>query len=160
MEDTAFEADIEQGVSPSSGTSPFSANDRDFDDFASPAGETVMAEKGATPSAPIQSGSQLKKIMDQFYKDVDSIKSDIDDVKDATRHILELHEKVFSSTVDQRDREYSLEMRGTVDATNKTAKRTKNLLALLKEENATYRKDKKLGASDMRYAIYIFFLFV
>jgi hypothetical protein len=89
-------------------------------------------------------------LMDQFYKDVEAIKTDIDKLKTATKRILDLMEKILASTSEVTDRTLNNDMRQTVDDTNKVAKNTKNLLALLKEENIKYKKDKKIESSNMR----------
>jgi hypothetical protein len=117
-------------------------------------GEEEDAWGNVAKAEPKNDPQQL--LMDQFYKDVENIKTDIDKLKNATKRILDLMEKILASTSEVTDRTLNNEMRQTVDDTNKVAKNTKNLLALLKEENTKYKKDKKIEASNMRF-VYEYF---
>jgi len=105
---------------------------------------------GAPPAKKEPSNDPQQLLMDQFYKDVEAIKTDIDTLKNATKRILDLMEKILASTSEVTDRSLNNDMRQTVDDTNKVAKHAKNLLALLKEENMKYKKEKKIESSNMR----------
>lgn len=89
--------------------------------------------------------------MEKFFRHVDLVKEDIDAVKNATKQIGEINEEAVLATSTSKESELSGILRPIVDKTNKRAKRTKNLLALLKEENQKLKKEKGTKASDMRY---------
>lgn len=89
--------------------------------------------------------------MEKFFRHVDFVKEDIDAVKEATKRIGEINEEAVLATTTSKESELSRILRPIVDETNKRAKRTKNLLALLKEENEKLKKEKDTKASDMRY---------
>lgn len=89
--------------------------------------------------------------MEKFFRHVDFVKQDIDAVKEATKRIGEINEEAVLATTTSKESELSRILRPIVDETNKRAKRTKNLLALLKEENEKLQEEKGTKASDMRY---------
>mmetsp|Transcript_1724 Transcript_1724/g.4104 ORF Transcript_1724/g.4104 Transcript_1724/m.4104 type:complete len:323 (-) Transcript_1724:189-1157(-) len=88
--------------------------------------------------------------MEKFFRHVDLVKEDIDAVKNATRQIGEINEEAVLATTTSKEKELSHILRPIVDKTNKRAKRTKNILALLKDENQKLKKEKETKASDMR----------
>lgn len=118
--------------------------------------ETDENVKPLSPNKPAHGdvemgeGAAQPKYMESFFRDVDSIKADIDAVKEAARRIGEINEDAILATTTDRENELSRELRPLVDETNKRAKRTKNLLALLKEENAKLKKEGDVKSSDMR----------
>ena len=94
---------------------------------------------------------QQPKYMESFFKDVDAIKADVDAIRDATKRVGEINEEAIKATTTSKEEELSRLLKPLIDKTNKRAKRTKNLLALLKEENQNLKNDKQVKASDMRY---------
>jgi len=94
--------------------------------------------------------AQQAKYMDAFFKDVDNIKDDIEAVKGATKRVGEISEAAIMSTSTAKEEQLSQELKPLIEATNKRAKRTKNLLALLKEENAKLKGEDAVKDSDMR----------
>ena len=96
-------------------------------------------------------GGSQPEHMEKFFRHVDFVKEDIDAVKEATKRIGEINEEAVLATTTSKESELSRILRPIVDETNKRAKRTKNLLALLKEENEKLKKEKDTKASDMRY---------
>ena len=96
-------------------------------------------------------GGKQPEHMEKFFRHVDFVKEDIDAVKEATKRIGEINEEAVLATTTSKESELSRILRPIVDETNKRAKRTKNLLALLKEENEKLKKEKDTKASDMRY---------
>mmetsp|Transcript_14883 Transcript_14883/g.21241 ORF Transcript_14883/g.21241 Transcript_14883/m.21241 type:complete len:346 (-) Transcript_14883:281-1318(-) len=93
---------------------------------------------------------QQPKYMESFFKDVDAIKADVDAIRDATKRVGEINEEAIKATTTSKEEELSRLLKPLIDKTNKRAKRTKNLLALLKEENQNLKNDKEVKASDMR----------
>jgi len=90
------------------------------------------------------------KFMESFFKDVDGIKADIDAIRNATKRVGEINEEAILATSTAKEEELSNQLKPLIDQTNKRAKRTKNLLALLKEENQKLKDEKTVKASDMR----------
>mmetsp|Transcript_39999 Transcript_39999/g.58817 ORF Transcript_39999/g.58817 Transcript_39999/m.58817 type:complete len:353 (-) Transcript_39999:192-1250(-) len=90
------------------------------------------------------------KYMETFFQDVDNIKEDIEAIRDATKRIGEINEEAVLATTTAKEEDLSHQLKPLVDATNKRAKRTKNLLALIKEDNAKLKKDDEVKQSDMR----------
>mmetsp|Transcript_46718 Transcript_46718/g.141551 ORF Transcript_46718/g.141551 Transcript_46718/m.141551 type:complete len:268 (-) Transcript_46718:195-998(-) len=88
--------------------------------------------------------------METFFRDVESIKADIESVSKATKRIGEINEEAVLATTDAKEAQLSNELRPLVNDTNKRAKRTKNLLALLKEDNEKLKKEDGIKQSDMR----------
>jgi hypothetical protein len=95
-------------------------------------------------------GNSQPKFMESFFKDVDGIKADIDVIRNATKKVGEINEEAILATSTAREEELSNQLKPLIDQTNKRAKRTKNLLALLKEENKKLEGEKTVTASDMR----------
>lgn len=116
------------------------ADDDDDDQYDNDAGGDVEMQK--TPQQP--------SYMDHFYKEVDSIKEDIEQVKKATRKISDINEEALQATTTEKENELSNKLRPLVDSTNNRAKRTKNLLGLLKEETKKLETEGKINGSDLR----------
>ena len=109
----------------------------DSEDEAS-AGDVEMATKQPTH-------------MEHFFREVEGIKSDIESVKKATQTIGEINESALHATTTREEEELSNRLRPLVDKTNKQAKRTKNLLGVLKEENKKLKDEGSAKGSDLRY---------
>ena len=112
-------------------------DDAEFEDEAG--GDIEMQNKPQQPS-----------YMDHFFNEVESIKEDIDHVKRATRKIGDINEEALQATTTEKENELSNKLRPLIDATNNRAKRTKNLLGLLKEETKKLETEGKLNPSDFR----------
>ena len=115
-------------------------DDEDDDQFDNEAGGDV--EMAKTPQQP--------SYMDHFFNEVESIKEDIEHVKRATRKIGDINEEALQATTTEKENELSNKLRPLVDATNNRAKRTKNLLGLLKEETKKLETEGKINSSDLR----------
>lgn len=100
----------------------------------------------------IEMGSTPNNEMDQFFREVDGIKADIDAVGSAAKMIDKINEQAMRATTTAEENRLSQQLKPLVDNTNKRAKRTKNLLSVLKEETEVWEKDKskKYKSSDLR----------
>jgi hypothetical protein len=90
------------------------------------------------------------KYMQSFFRDVDSIKADIDAVKVATQTIHQINEEAQMATTSEKENELSDRLRPLVQSTNVRAKRTKNMLALIKKETDTLKEGGEAKSSDVR----------
>ena len=88
--------------------------------------------------------------MENFFKEVDSIKADIDAVAQASKDIAKINEQSMRATTTAEEQKLSKKLKPLIDTTNKRAKRTKNLLGLLKEETEKLKAEGTLNASDIR----------
>ncbi|KAL7569068.1 hypothetical protein ACA910_016911 [Epithemia clementina (nom. ined.)] len=93
---------------------------------------------------------QQAKHMEHFFREVESIKEDIEAVKKATRSIADINEAALQATTTDEENELSRKLRPLVDQTNKRAKRTKTLLGLLKEETKKLQDENSIKQSDLR----------
>lgn len=102
-------------------------------------GDIEMGE--STPTQP--------KHMEHFFREVESIKADIEAVQKATKKVGDINERALQATTTEEENVLSNQLRPLVNETNKRAKRTKTLLGLLKEENK--KLEKTIKPSDLRY---------
>jgi hypothetical protein len=122
----------------------------DDDDVA---GKERDLEKGSSSKTSKQQPQEQPKIdyMGHFYREMDAIKENIDQVGVATRAIRELEELALSATTAQQEEDLSHKLQPILELTNQRAKRTKTLLSLLKEETDRLREEQNtLNASDLR----------
>lgn len=120
----------------------FGAGDDDEEDI------TQFADEGG--DIEMQKQPQQPSYMDHFFNEVESIKEDIEQVKKATRKIGDINEEALQATTTEKENELSNKLRPLIDATNNRAKRTKNLLGLLKEETKKLETEGKINSSDLR----------
>lgn len=88
--------------------------------------------------------------MKQFFDDVEAIKIDISAVADATEQITTLKDKAVLATSETEEANISETIQTLVKGTNGRAKKCKNLLGLLKEENSNLKEEEKAKPTDMR----------
>jgi hypothetical protein len=91
--------------------------------------------------------------MDHFFREVETIKDDVEFIKNAARLILEYSEAAIQATTSEEETEISRQVRPLIDGTNKRAKRSKTLLGLLKEESQKLKSNGKINSSDLRYVL-------
>jgi hypothetical protein len=94
--------------------------------------------------------SSQPKHMEHFFREVETIKDDIEAVKKATRSIGDINESALQATTTEEENELSKRLRPLVDQTNKRAKRTKTMLGLLKEETKKLQTENEIKQSDLR----------
>lgn len=122
------------------GDLPTWAADSDDEDEPTKGGDIEMGEASKQP-----------KHMDHFFREVESIKSDIEAITKATRSIGHINDRALQATTTEEENELSRKLRPLVDQTNKKAKSTKTLLGLLKEETQKLQENKQIKQSDLRY---------
>lgn len=93
---------------------------------------------------------QQAKHMDHFFREVESIKEDIEAVKKSSKAIADINEAALQATTTEEENELSRKLRPLVDQTNKRARRTKTLLGLLKEETKKLVDEDNIKQSDLR----------
>jgi t-SNARE complex subunit (syntaxin) len=94
--------------------------------------------------------SKQPKHMEHFFREVETIKQDIEAVQKASKQISEFNESALQATTTEDENAISRKLRPLVDETNKRAKRTKTLLGLLKEENKKLLDEGKAKPTDLR----------
>jgi t-SNARE complex subunit (syntaxin) len=98
-----------------------------------------------------QEEPQQPSYMTHFFREVESIKEDIDAVKDATSQITKINEEAIRATTTEKENSLSKKLKPLVENTNKRAKRTKKMLELLKEETQKLKTEKTAKESDLRW---------
>jgi hypothetical protein len=88
--------------------------------------------------------------MENFFREVDSVGADIDAVSQASKDIAKINEASMRATTTAEEQKLSKKLKPLIETTNKRAKRTKNLLGLLKEETEKLKADGTLNSSDIR----------
>jgi hypothetical protein len=135
-------------------------------DIPSWAAEASDDEDEQLPADPVKGGDiemgavkeEQPTYMTHFFGEVETIKSDIQAVKDASTKIEKLSEEAIHATTTEKEQALSQKLKPIVDKTNKRAKRTKNLLGLLKEETKKLKEEGTLKASDERYVAWSFII--
>jgi t-SNARE complex subunit (syntaxin) len=138
---------IQQPKSTKKMASPASNNNTAWamdDDNAATAG----ANDSDSPSRG--GGSGQPEHMKQFFNDVEAIKSDISAVTSATEQITSLKDKAVLATSETEELQISDTIKTLVTNTNGRAKKCKNLLGLLKEENSNLKREQKAKSTDLR----------
>jgi len=125
-------------------------DDEMFENEGTNGNEQATNGKGGGDVEMGEMSNKQPKHMEHFFREVESIKADVEAVKAATKKIGEYNEAALQATTTEEENDISRKLRPLVDATNKRAKRTKNLLGLLKEENKKLQADEKVKQSDMR----------
>jgi len=89
--------------------------------------------------------------MDYFFREIETIKENIEGVKKATRSIGDINESALQATTTEEETQLSNSLRPLLDETNKRAQQSKTLLSLLKEENKKLMDEGKAKGSDLRF---------
>lgn len=90
-------------------------------------------------------------VMDHFFKEVETIKSDIDAIQKASKKIGNLNDRAMQATTTEEENQLSKELKPVIDKTNQRAKKTKTMLGLLKEETTKLKDSNDIKSSDLRY---------
>ena len=101
-------------------------------------------------SGDIENQQQKPQYMEDFFREVDSIKADIDAVAQASKEIAKINEQSMRATTSSEENKLSKKLKPLIDSTNKRARRTKTLLGLLNEETEKLKSEGKLNPSDIR----------
>ena len=89
--------------------------------------------------------------MSTFFSEVDNINADIKAVAQASKDIGIINEQSMRATTTAEEQKLSSKLGPLIDTNNKRAKRTKDLLGLLKQETDQLKAEGKLNASNVRY---------
>jgi t-SNARE complex subunit (syntaxin) len=114
------------------------------------ANESDDGDDNNNQQGDVEMADKQPKHMEHFFREVESIKEDIEAVKRGTLKIASINEQALQATTTEEENELSNRLRPLVDDTNKRAKRTKNMLGLLKEENKKLKDEGKAKGSDLR----------
>jgi len=139
------EPDIEVGGNTSQPLAPGNnPHMDDADDFDWATGETSNAGNVGQEEVIQQ------QYMDAFFKDIENIRADVKAIEVATKRIGEMNDLAVNTVSESEEDELSRELTPLIQETNKSAKRTKNMLELLKEENKKFSTEKTVKDADMR----------
>lgn len=72
--------------------------------------------------------------MQEFFSEVEVVKTNIVVIKEATRKIAEINQNVLQATTNEREQDFSNELEPLVKSTNKKATHAKQLLQRLRED--------------------------
>ena len=108
------------------------------------------ADEGETSNGNTTDAPSQPEHMKQFFDDVEFIKSDISAVTDATEQIITLKDRAVLATSESEESQISDTIRTLVEGTNGRAKKCKNLLGLLKEENSNLKESGEAKPTDLR----------
>lgn len=81
--------------------------------------------------------------MQEFFSDIEIVKSNIIVVKNATKKITNINQNVLQATTSEEELEYSKELSPLVTSTNKKASVAKQLLQRLKEDTDKLKESNK-----------------
>lgn len=88
--------------------------------------------------------------MGHFYREMDNIRTTINEIGQATKAIRTLQEQALSATTVQQEATLSRKLQPILDAATQRAKQTKKLLTLLQEETTRLQEERTLSDSDLR----------
>jgi t-SNARE complex subunit (syntaxin) len=89
--------------------------------------------------------------MQEFFSDIEIVKTNILTIKSATKRIKEINQNVIQATSSESELEYGRELQPLVSSTNKKASLAKQLLQRLKEETDSLKaKSQTKHASEVR----------
>jgi len=89
-------------------------------------------------------------IMEDFFRDVEKIKADVEALTDATKRIRQIDEKSKLAVSESDEKRMSEEIKHLINGTNLKAKSTKNMLSLLREENKKFQDNNTVNATNLR----------
>ncbi|OEU14036.1 t-SNARE [Fragilariopsis cylindrus CCMP1102] len=88
--------------------------------------------------------------MSSFFSEVDRVNADIKAIAKASKEIDSINEQSMRSTTTAEEQKLSKKLGPLIGTTNKSAKRTKDVLGLLKQETDKLKEEGKLNASNVR----------
>jgi hypothetical protein len=97
--------------------------------------------------------------MSTFFSEVDGINADIKAISQASKEIGSINEQSMRATTTAEEQKLSKKLGPLIGSTNKRAKRTKDLLGLLKQETDKLKDEGKLNASNVRYVLVLYCIF-
>lgn len=88
--------------------------------------------------------------MQEFFSDVEIVKVNIVEIRDATKKIAEINQNVLQATTNEREQDFSNELRPLVDRTNKKATVAKQMLQRLREDTESIKSSRGKQAPEVR----------
>jgi len=135
------------------GDVPMWAVESDDEEETDAAAAAAAGKGGDIEMGAVKEEKEEPQYMTHFFNEVETIKADIEFVKRATAKITKLSEEAIHATTTEKEQALSNKLKPIVTETNKRAKRTKNILGLLKEETKNLKAEGKLKPSDERYVV-------
>ena len=88
--------------------------------------------------------------LEEFYKIVDIVKKNISVIRDATKQIIEINQKLVLSTTESQEDEASGGLQQIITTGNKNAKTAQALLKDLNREVQENEKNKNVSPSELK----------
>mmetsp|Transcript_56667 Transcript_56667/g.67884 ORF Transcript_56667/g.67884 Transcript_56667/m.67884 type:complete len:324 (-) Transcript_56667:136-1107(-) len=126
------------------------ATDNDVDHMENGEGPSANNEDKDDASDDGLELPQKNAQMDQFFKDVEVVKQNIELIKASTKRIGEINEEAILATDSETEAKLSAQLDPIIKQTNKSAKGAKTMLAFIKETTGTLKEKKEVKASDLR----------
>ena len=105
-----------------------------------------IREEGA--SSTVSTGSS--DFMNQFFVDVEIVKSNIVIIKNATKQITDINQQVVLATTAEKEADASADLQPVIIETNKKAQIAKQLLQRIREDTARLQDNATSKASEIR----------
>jgi len=99
----------------------------------------------------VEMASNQPKHMQEFFSWVDEIKSDLDRIETAARKIGKINDSTLQATTTEEEKQLSSQLKRVIQENNERARRTKELLGLLKKQNEKFKSERTAKGSDLRY---------
>lgn len=88
--------------------------------------------------------------LNTFFDNVEEVKANIQEIKNATRKIAEINQNVLQATTNEREQDYSNELEPLIKATNQKAAFAKRLLQGIKDETDGVKDAKIINSPEHR----------
>jgi hypothetical protein len=143
------------------GDIPAWAADSDSDDGGGDDKNSQWNNNGSGGGGDIEmqkSKEDDNQYMSSFFSEVDRVNADIKAIAQASKEIGSINEQSMRATTTAEEQKLSKKLGPLIGSTNKSAKRTKDVLGLLKQDTDKLKDEGKLNASNVRYVIVFFVL--
>lgn len=97
-----------------------------------------------------KNGGYQQAFMETFFEDVEVVKSNIVDIKNSTKKIMEISQNVLQATTNEREADFSNELEPLIKSTNKKAAASKKLLQEMREATDNVKEEKEKQSPEHR----------